>query len=336
VLTHHPRAVTTITPQRLSFAGGGTDFPDFYRCHGGAVVSSAIDKYIYVTVKRHSQLFNENYRINYSKTEHCNSLDEIENDIARECLRLVEVEPPLYIATTSDLPVSSGLGSSSSFAVGLLYALHAIRGEDVSPGQLAEEACHVEIEALDRPIGKQDQYAAAFGGLNYISFQRDGRVHLDSVWVPGIGAVGLFKNVMLFWTGMQRAAGEVLREQRDNIGRSSERLLAMRDMAAACRDLLLQHPDDAIRLGALLDSGWCAKRTLASTITTDDIDSCYERALKSGAFGGKIAGAGGGGFLFLIVPPDRRDAVRAALPSMLDVPVTFEPRGARLLSVVPG
>ena len=166
-----PRAVTTITPQRLGFAGGGTDLPAFYRQHGGAVLSSAIDKYIYVTVKRHSPLFNENYRLSYSKTEHVNSLDEIENDIARECLRLVDVEPPLFIATASDLPVSSGLGSSSSFAVGLLYALHTLRGEDVSAGQLAEEACHVELNVLGHPIGKQDQYAAAFGGLNYISFQ---------------------------------------------------------------------------------------------------------------------------------------------------------------------
>src|SRR3989338_9833728 len=137
--TNLPRAVTTMTPQRLSFAGGGTDLPDFYRHHGGAVLSSTIDKYIYVTVKRHSPLFNEVDRLSYSKTEHVNSLDEIENDVARECLRLVHVEPPLFIATASDLPASSGLGSSSSFAVGLLYALHTLRGEDVSVGQLAEE-----------------------------------------------------------------------------------------------------------------------------------------------------------------------------------------------------
>jgi D-glycero-alpha-D-manno-heptose-7-phosphate kinase len=331
-----PRAVTTITPQRLSFAGGGTDLPDFYRLHGGAVVSSAIDKYIYVTVKRHSPLFNENYRLSYSKTEHVNRLDDIENDIARECLKLVDVDPPLFMATASDLPAASGLGSSSSFAVGLLYALHALRGEDVSAGQLAEEACHIEIDALRHPIGKQDQYAAAFGGLNYITFQADGRVHLDSVWVPGNGAGRLFKHVMLFWTGMQREAGHVLSEQRDNIGRTSATLLEMRDMAAACRDLLLARPDDAAALGALLDSGWRAKRSLASTITTSDIDACYDHALQGGALGGKIAGAGGGGFLFLIVPPDRHDAVRAALPGMVDVPVSYEPRGARLLSVVPG
>ena len=331
-----PRAVTTITPQRLSFAGGGTDLPDFYQQHGGAVVSSTIDKYIYVTVKRHHPLFNEVYRLSYSKTEHVNSLDDIENDVARECLRLVEVEPPLFIATASDLPVSSGLGSSSSFAVGLLYALHTMRDEDVSAGQLAEEACHVEINVLRRPIGKQDQYAAAFGGLNYITFQRDGRVHLDSVWLPGAGANGLFRKIMLFWTGIQREAGDVLREQRNNISRTSHTLIEMRDMAAACRDLLLANPDDACGLGALLNTGWRAKRSLASTITTSDIDGYYDRALAGGAVGGKIAGAGGGGFLLLVVPPDRQDAVRSVLSGVIDVPVAYEPRGARLLSVVRG
>lgn len=331
-----PRAVTTITPQRLSFAGGGTDLPDFYRRHGGAVVSSTIDKYIYVTVKRHSPLFNELYRLSYSKTEHVNSLDEIENDIARECLRLVEVEAPLFIATASDLPVSSGLGSSSSFAVGLLYALHMMRGEDVSAGQLAEESCHVEIEVLRKPIGKQDQYAAAFGGLNYIAFQRDGRVHLDSVWPPGNGASGLFRKIMLFWTGVQRDAGEVLQEQRSNIVHTSDTLIEMCGMAAACRDLLLECPDDIDRLGALLNAGWRAKRSLASTITTSDIDRYYDCAITGGAVGGKIAGAGGGGFLLLLVPPERQETVRAALRGMIDIPVAYEPRGARPLSVVRG
>ena len=263
-------------------------------------------------------------------------MDEIENDIARECLRLVDVEPPLFIATASDLPVSSGLGSSSSFAVGLLYALHTLRGEDVSAGQLAEVACHVELDVLGHPIGKQDQYAAAFGGLNYLSFQKDDRVQIDSVWLPGVGADGLFQNVMLFWTGIQRDANAVLREQSDNIFRTSKKLIEMRDMAGHCRDLLLRNPEDIAQLGALLDSGWKAKRSLASTIASSETDVLYERALKGGAVGGKIAGAGGGGFLLLVVPTDRKEAVRAALPGMLDVSIAYAPRGARLLSVVPG
>ena len=331
-----PRSVTTITPQRLSFAGGGTDLPDFYLAHGGAVTSSTINKYIYVTVKRHSPLFNEVYRLSYSKTEHVNELNDIENDIARECLRLVHVEPPLFIATASDLPASSGLGSSSSFAVGLLYALHAMRGEEVSAGQLAEESCHVEIDVLGRPIGKQDQYAAAFGGLNYMSFQRDDRVHIDSIWLPGNGMASLFRNSMLFWTGMQRDAGDILQEQRTNIQDRSATLIEMRDMAGACRDLLLKYPDDPQKLGEMLDAGWRAKRGLASKITSTEIDRCYERALAAGAIGGKITGAGGGGFLWLIVPPERQVAVRTALSEMVDVSVAYEPRGARILSVVGG
>jgi D-glycero-alpha-D-manno-heptose-7-phosphate kinase len=330
-----PRAVTTITPQRLSFAGGGTDLPGFYGQHGGAVLSSAIDKYIYVTVKRHSPLFNERYRLSYSKTEHVNQLDDIENDVARECLRFLHVDPPIFIATASDMPASSGLGSSSSFAVGLLYALHTLRGEDVSAGQLAEEACHVEIELLQRPIGKQDQYAAAFGGLNYMSFQRDGRVQMDSLWLPRDGAAALFSNSMLFWTGVQRDAQHVLAEQKQNINESIDTLIRMRDMAGACRDMLLECPDNTKRLGELLDAGWRAKRGLASLITTAQIDEYYERAKAAGAFGGKIAGAGGGGFLFLIVPPKCQDGVRAALSELAHVPVRHEPRGARLLAIVP-
>ncbi|MDA1095635.1 MAG: GHMP kinase [Chloroflexi bacterium] len=323
-----------MSPQRLSFAGGGTDLPDFYRRHGGAVISATINKYLYVTVKRHSPLFNEAYRLSYSKTEHVNTLDEIENDVARECLRLIHVEPPLFIATAADLPASSGLGSSSSFAVGLLYALHTMRGENVSAGQLAEEACHVEIGMLKRPIGKQDQYAAAFGGLNFITFQPDGRVHLDHIWLPDNGTASLFRNSMLFWTGTQRDAGSILLEQRANITETSETLAQMRDMAGDFRDILLRQPNDPEGLGAILDAGWRAKRSLASQISSSKIDVYYERARAAGALGGKIAGAGGGGFLYLVVPPENQANVRAALSEMVDVAVDYEPRGARLLSVI--
>jgi len=329
-----PRAVTIITPQRLSFAGGGTDLPDFYRHHGGAVVSTTIDKYIYVTVKRHSPLFNEAYRLSYSKTEHVQNLEEIENDVARECLRLMHVDPPLFISTASDLPALSGLGSSSSFAVGLLYALHTLRGENVSAGQLAEEACHVEIDMLGRPIGKQDQYAAAFGGLNCITFRPDGRVHLDPLWLPDDGATTLFRNSMLFWTGIQREAGDILREQRDRIGDTSNTLIKMRDMVGECRDTLLGDGNDFRKFGSLLNAGWQEKRSLASKISSPQIDAAYARALEAGALGGKIAGAGGGGFLYLVVPPANQDSVRAALQDMVHVEIKYESRGARVLSTV--
>lgn len=329
-----PRAVTTITPQRLSFAGGGTDLPDFYYKHGGAVVSTTIDKFIYVTVKRHSPLFDELYRLSYSQVEHVQSLDDVQNDVARECLRLVHVEPPLFIATASDLPALSGLGSSSSFAVGLLYALHIMRGENVSAAQIAEEACRVEIDILKRPIGKQDQYAAAFGGLNFISFGKDGRVQLDPLWLPDDGAASLFRNSMLFWTGMQRQAGDILKEQQANIGLTKDTLARMRDMAVECRETLLNGGGDASAFGALLHAGWEAKRSLAKGISSSQIDGFYARAIEAGAMGGKIAGAGGGGFLYLVVHPERRAAVKLALHDMVEVKIGHEPRGARILSVV--
>jgi len=329
-----PKAVTVIVPQRLSFAGGGTDLPDFYEKHGGSVVSTTIDKYIYVMVKRHSPIFNEAYRLSYSKTEHVNNIDEIENDVARACLQFLHVDPPIFISTAADLPASSGLGSSSSFAVGLLYALHTMRGENVSIGQLAEEASYVEVEMLKRPIGKQDQYAAAFGGLNYMTFNSNGRVHLDPLWLPNDAINRLFKNSMLFWTSMQREAEGILQEQREKIGSTTETLINMRDMAAKCRDALLDNHDDLHMFGKIIDSGWQAKRSLASKISSPQIDTYYARALEAGALGGKIAGAGGGGFLYLVVPEASQDKVRAALPDMVDVDIEYEPRGVRLLSVV--
>jgi D-glycero-alpha-D-manno-heptose-7-phosphate kinase len=328
------RAVTSMTPLRLSFAGGGTDCAPYYTEHGGAVVSTPIDKYVYVMVKRHSPLFNEGYRLSYSKTEHVDRLDDIENDIARECLRLVPVDPPLFINTAADLPALSGLGSSSSFAVGLLYALHLLKGEDVSAGQLAEEACEIEINRLKRPIGKQDQYAAAFGGLNYIAFQPDGRVQLDPLWLPDGGIERLFNSSMLFWTGMQRDANTVLEKQATRLSDAHSEYAKLAELAATCRDDLLSGLAGPAHFGALLDAGWQIKRDLAQGITTAQIDRWYDQAVAAGALGGKIAGAGGGGFLFLVVPPDLQDSVRAALPDMIDVPFGYDPRGARILSVV--
>ena len=223
-----PKFVTTMTPQRLSFVGGGTDFNKFYQQHGGEVLSTAIDKYVYVTVKKHSSLFNEKYRLSYSKTEHCDGLDEIENDIARECLRLV-TEAPLFISSTADLPASSGLGSSSILRRTFICFTHSQR-KDVSQGQLAEEACKVEIEILKKPIGKQDQYAAAFGGLNHISFERNGRVSLDHLWLDTNKSNPLFTDSLLFWTGIQRDSSRVLSEQNTNIERKDEHLQIMKSM----------------------------------------------------------------------------------------------------------
>ncbi len=212
------RPIISRTPLRVSFAGGGTDLPVFFEREEGAVLSTAIDSYVYVTVKPHSELFFEPIRLNYSISEQVESVGEIQNNIARACLELLGVEPPIYISVVGDVPASTGLGGSSAFAVGLLNALHALQGKRVSPGQLAEEACHVEIDVLGEPIGKQDQYAAAYGGMNLFTFREGGRVTAQHqrVWRNHLDP--LFDSMMMFWTGHQRDASGVLEEQKRNTG----------------------------------------------------------------------------------------------------------------------
>ena len=329
--SNDPGLVITRTPLRVSFAGGGTDLSDFYNCEHGAVFSTAIDKYIYVTVKRHGSVFNEAIRINYSKSEQVSAINEIENDIARECLKFLEIEPPIYVSTVADLPASTGLGGSSSFAVGLLNALHAFRGERVSAGQLAEEACHIEIDILKQPIGKQDQYAAAFGGLNFFCFKSGGAVTVEPQRVANGGLAELFANILMFWTGHQRDAGSVLSEQKANTSIKMASLLKMRGHAYELQALTSNGHFDAEKFGRVLDESWRLKRQLASTITTGQIDQWYEKAVAAGAAGGKLCGAGGGGFLLFIVKPENQPKVRAALSPLTEVPVVHEVHGSHLV-----
>ncbi|MBV9221119.1 MAG: GHMP kinase, partial [Methylobacteriaceae bacterium] len=253
-------------------------------------MSAAVDKYVYVTVKRHSKIFNEPIRLNYSRTEQVNTVGEIENNIARECLKFLDIEPPIFISTVADMPASTGMGGSSSFAVGLLHALHAFRGERVTAGQLAEEACHIEIEVLHEPIGKQDQYAAAFGGLNLLRFRRGGRVMVEPQPVVNGSVAYLFSNIMMFWTGHQRPAASVLNEQKSNTPRNLDVLRQMRNDAYEMRALCAGPHIDLERMGSALHEGWKLKRRLASKITTSEIDHYYARAIEAGATGGKLCG----------------------------------------------
>lgn len=322
--------IMTRTPLRVSFAGGGTDLPGFYEKQYGAVLSSAINKYLYVTVKRHGKLFRENYRLNYSESENAQNLDEVKNAIARECLRFLKVEPPIYISTVADLPSSSGLGSSSSFAVGLLNALHALKGERPSAGHLAEEAAAIEIEVLKHPIGKQDHYAAAFGGVNYICFLPDGGVSLEPQKISLSEINEIFNSLLMFWTGINRSSNSVLLEQKKNTKKKADELLTMRDQAKRMRDLI-QNGFNLEVFGRLLNEGWHLKRELAKGITNDRIDTWYTRAMESGAFGGKLCGAGGGGFLLFIVNPRQKEAVRKALPDLHEVPIGYEAQGSSIL-----
>jgi D-glycero-alpha-D-manno-heptose-7-phosphate kinase len=326
-----PGVVVTRTPLRISFAGGGTDLPEFYEADDGAVLSAAVDKYVYVTVKRHSELFNEPIRLNYSRTEQVNTIDEIENNIARECLRFLHIEPPIFVSTVADMPASTGMGGSSSFAVGLLNALHAFRGERVTAGQLAEEACHIEMEVLGEPIGKQDQYAAAFGGLNLLRFGRGGRVMVEPQRVLNGSVAELFSNIMMFWTGHQRSAASVLTEQKSKTAQNLEMLRQMRNQADELRGLFSYPQIDLEQMGRALRQGWEQKRRLGSKITNSEIDRNYARAIDAGAEGGKLCGAGGGGFLMFIVRPEKRESVRHALSHLSFVPLGYEVHGSRVL-----
>jgi D-glycero-alpha-D-manno-heptose-7-phosphate kinase len=333
-LPPNSRVIVTRTPLRVSFAGGGTDLPAFYEQEGGAVLSTAITRYVYVTVKRHSELFFEPIRLNYSKSEQVDTIDQLENNIARECLKFLGIDPPIYISTVGDVPASTGLGGSSAFTVGLLNALHAYRGERVSPGQLADEACHIEIDVLGEPIGKQDQYAAAFGGINLLSFKPGGGVTVEHQRLAAGQLRDLFDGMLMFWTGHQRDASAVLTEQRDNTAAKLDRLRTLRDQAHDLNRRLLEGLDVS-SFGKLLDEGWQLKRQLASTITNSQIDLWYDRAMDAGADGGKLCGAGGGGFLLFLARPERHQAIREALGDLTEMSVDHESHGSQLVVPFP-
>ena len=240
------------------------------------------------------------------------------------------MEPPIYISTIADLPGSSGLGSSSCFAVGLLNALHTLKGERVSSAQLAEEACHIEINLLKNPIGKQDQYACAFGGLNYIVFHPNHKVSIDHLHLPHHQIENFFESTLLFWTTLTRDSGSVLKEQRENTGGRLCELSAMRDMATRISDVVSGGMDGPV-IGQILNEGWQLKKQLASSISTPRIDDWYQRAIEAGAYGGKLCGAGGGGFLLFVCSPADKPKIRTALAELTDVPICYESQGSSVV-----
>jgi len=323
------RLITTATPQRISLAGGGTDINYFYEKYGGVVLSASIDKFIYVTVKEHHEFFQEKYRLNYSITEQVNNLDDIKNEIARECIRFLNISEALYISTTSDLPASSGLASSSCFAVGLLNALHCFRGDHVSIAQIAEEACHIEIEVLKKPIGKQDQYAAAFGGTNLFNFNPNGKVTIEPIVSKNIQDI--FTNSLLFYTNIQRSADDILLNQKENFKTKEDSLLHIKSMTLDFYNALNNQNIDLTKIGELLNKNWLSKKSLSNKISNTYIDQIYERAICNGAIGGKILGAGGGGFLFLVAKKQSHDLIKSKLPELKAVNFRFEPIGTRIL-----
>ena len=315
------------TPLRISFFGGGTDFPSFFMEEGGCVLSSAIDKFIFVTVK---ERFDTKLRIGYTQTEMVDNIDEIHHDLIRESLRLTGIRQGLEVTTMGDIPSEgSGLGSSSTVTVGALQAMYTYLGEIVSAERLARESCTIEIDVLKKPIGIQDQYIAAYGGLRFFTFQPDGQVRVEKVRISPESQRMLNDSFLLFFTGVSRRADTILSEQKNNIKARAIELREIKQMAYQARcDIEVGNFDS---FGALMNQSWELKKRLAGTISNDQINSLYETAKHAGAIGGKITGAGGGGFLLLYVPYDRQSAVRAALQGLQELPFRLEADGTKVI-----
>jgi len=325
----------TQTPLRVSFFGGGTDMAGFYKRHDGEVLSTAIRKYVYVIVK---ERYDSDIVINYTKKEIVQHVDDVEHELVREALRKVGISGGLEITTLADIPAhGSGLGSSSAVTVGVLNALYGYTGQLVSAERLARDACEIEIDLLEHPIGKQDQYITAHGDFRHIRFQRDGTVQLARVPLTQAVRDHLSAHLLLFYTGIQRRSREILAEQKKMLDERMEHTLALKGLVPQAlrilEDISIYGSDKApiIEFGRLLNKGWQLKCELASTITSDEIDDMYDTAIKAGAAGGKLLGAGGGGFLLLCVPGDRKNDVRRALHHLQEFPLDFARDGTKTI-----
>ena len=321
--------IITRTPFRISFSGGGTDLEAFYSREPGAVLSTSIDRYTYLIVKPH---FRSGFRVSYSKTELVDRVDQIEHPIVRECLQELGVERGLEIASMADLPAQSGMGSSSAFTVGLLHALHAMEGRAIAAQELAEQACRIEIEKLNEPIGKQDQYIAAYGGLQFIQFNPDGTVFVDPVVCGVETRRELNRHLVLFFTGILRDARDVLTRQKAGTERAVPALQRLSQIARNMREVLASKRS-LNEFGKLLHDAWRIKKSIELSVTSPVIDDYYERGRQAGALGGKLLGAGGGGFLLFFCEPRCQDRLRRELAELAEFPFALEPQGSKIIYV---
>ena len=321
------------TPVRISFFGGGTDYREYFEREGGAVLGATIDKHTYVSVNRLSDFFEYKIRVGYSKAELVNDVNDIKHPSVRETLKFKKISGNLDIHIFSDLPARTGLGSSSSFTVGFLNALYALEGKVISPKQLAEEATYIEQQLIRENVGCQDQIHAAYGGLNKIEFNKLG-ILVKPVVITKEKYDCLNESLMIFYTGLTRLASEVAREQAENTKSCNldAYLRRMRQMVYDAEKIISDEKPDVMvqRLGELLNEGWDIKKRLSSKITNSVIDENYHVAMKAGAYGGKLAGAGGGGFMFLFVPKEKQTSVRQAL-SLMEVSFRFENEGSKII-----
>ena len=324
--------IITRTPFRISFFGGGTDYPSFYRENGGAVLSTTINKYCYITCRYLPPFFDHKFRIRYTQREQTQSIDEIKHPSVRECLRYLGIEKGLEILHTGDIPAMSGIGSSSSFTVGLLNALYALQGKMVSKRKLALDAIHVEQNLIGEPVGSQDQTATAFGGLNKIEFggKKDG-FFVQPIPLESEKLTYLQSCLLLFFTGFSRYSSEITGEQIKQTPGKIKELTVMKEMVDEGVRILNGRAEDLGEFGKLLHESWKLKRDLTKFISNDEIDEIYCQAIRAGALGGKLCGAGGGGFMLLYAPPENQDKVREALRKLLLVPFSFENIGTHLI-----
>lgn len=319
--------IITQTPLRVGLVGGGTDLPDFYREHGGRVLNAAIDKYVYVVVK---QRFDDDVYVNYSSKEVVSRVEDLQHELVREAMHMTGVRGGVEITTLADIPsAGSGLGSSSAVTVGLLHALFAYKGRQVTAEELADRACAIEIDRCRKPIGKQDQYAAAYGGICDLHFGPGDRVVVDQLDLASPVRRQVQDELLLFYTGTTRRADNILGEQKANIGDRIAQLVQLRELAAEASAGLREGDVDA--LGVALNKSWAAKRELASGVSNSQIDEAVESALAGGATGAKVTGAGGGGFLLVVCPLERQRAVRERLASMKELPIKIDPFGSRVV-----
>jgi len=324
--------IVTKTPLRMSFVGGGSDLPVFYRRYGGAVVSTAIDKFVYITLNKK---FDQGIRLCYSRVEKPASVAKIKHPLVREALQMLGIPGGIEIMSTADIPAAgAGLGSSSSYTVGLLNTLHAYKGQFASADMLAREACEIEIERCGDPIGKQDQYAAAFGGLNFIQFHPDDSVSVDPIICKRETLLRLQSSILGFYTGITRSASAVLEHQQEAVKSQRTKQRVLQQMVELAHELRTELQNNNVgAFGELLHENWRLKRSLTPQVSSTQIDGWYEQARRAGAEGGKLLGAGSGGFLIFSAAPDRHEAIAFELAALRRVNFGFEPQGSKVIFV---
>lgn len=323
------------TPYRISFFGGGTDYPSWYRLHGGQVIATTINKYCYISARYLPPFFDHNFRVVYSRIENCRTIDEIQHPAVRECLRYLNLEQGLEIHHDGDLPARSGLGSSSSFVVGLLHALHALKGTIPTKEQLAREAIYMEQARLRETVGSQDQVLAAHGGCHRIEFLPNDEIRITPLTLHRDRLDELNAHLMLFFTGIKRTATTIARSYVDDVASIERQLRTMSSMVEEGFQILARGTDLAA-FGRLLHDGWLAKRSLSPQVSNSAVDDIYEEAVSAGAIGGKLIGAGGGGFMLLFARPSDHERIKERLRNLVHVPFRFEHSGSRIIFFDPG